>query len=418
MCRTPDEVDDEREEGDFYCPYGKVLGQADLLFFYRVVDVGGSDQPEFVVHPVELFGADVGEDLSNYVDVPFVLPYNAVNVCEARGDCDGLNTFAEVPFVSPVLSPPYTVGDLLTLEVYEGLTWDFDAADVTTMRFNGGEGLVVRGGLIADGLTFTAVPYCPVCSGGGWDGIAFTAGASGTLTGVTVEEFGSSGGGGGGGAVAPIPIGVSVYDADVTLAGSFVQNGTNAYGVTVQGTNGVLTVVNDGATRSEISNNTAGGALASYGGRLLLYDSDVVNNPGFGVAAYLSGSRAYLFRATVADNDGVGVRATDGAAIYFDKPTGGDPDETSFIQNNEGGGLDADGGGALWAGKYKDFPGVCYQLWNNEITGHQYGGTAPFDARSKDGSTLYAECDYWGPVSGPTDTSNLDSTTTRAASST
>src|SRR5690606_25350613 len=50
----------------------------------------------------------------------------------------------------------------------------------------------------------------------------------------------------------------------------------------------------------------------------------------------------------------------------------------------------------------------CDQLWNNRIEDHYYGGTAPFDARSKDGSTLYAERYYRGAVSGPTDTRNRE----------
>lgn len=278
-------------------------------------------------------------------------------------------------------------------------------ADGTLLLQDGGlwgftpfSSLNVLGQLDADGVTFTEAD-----TGQGWEGIAFKASSSGTLTDVTIEEFGHTYTGG----LRPFLYGLSVYNADVSLLGSTVRGGASAYGVVVQGTTGELTVNQNGSEHSLIQDNDSGGALASGGGRLLLYNSDVLENGGHGVTVHGAGTRAYLHEATIAENGGVGLQAGYTSAVYFERLDNPDHSSTTILDENESGGLAAYQGAAVNAGN-KLINGACIFYWNNRITNHAYRGPAPFDARAQTGSTVQARCDYWGlGITDPYDPSPL-----------
>jgi hypothetical protein len=400
LCRTPNEPGDPRLVGDFYCPVGTTLAYPDLLFYWTGATMR--------VYPTKLFTGGVG-DVNNHIELAeWVLPYNARNVCEDQGNCGGQAFFRDIPFVSEQVAPPYTVSELLTLEVYNGLQWNFTSADVTSMAFVEDARLNVYGTLAADGVTFTAAPGCgDICDpgpddDGTWGGIAFlTPSGSGltvlpasTLIDSQVEHVGPPTGGS-----RALTGAVGVFGRDVTLSGTQVHDSEGGVmGLLASGAANVL--VTDG---SLIYENDGGGALAASGADLTINaESRVEDNPGGGVAASGYGSTLILDGATVQRSNGPGTAQAPGVRALFNAQVEFvDDDPEVFVQvlDNDGG-LDAQSGGSLDGGTC---PGQTLPCPSGYAAVHQIQRNAPggafFDARSQGGASVIAEGNDWGVTS-------------------
>jgi hypothetical protein len=256
----------------------------------------------------------------------------------------------------------------------------------TTLAFAQYQQLVVEGRLQATGARFTRASGAPY-----WRGLEFRQAGEAvqpvsTLDGCEVEYAGPPATEQVAvlGAVAAFDRGLALYDTEIRDS----QDGV--IGLLASG-NAAEVTVTDG---SLILRNDGGGALAASGADLTISGgSEVRDNPGGGVAAAGYGSLLTLDDVTVQrSNGGSGIVATPGVRALYNgvvQFADGSAADKVFVLDNDGG-LDARNGGTLNAGMCdgQACTGAEHEIVGNALTGF-------FDARSKNGSTLFAEGNFW-----------------------
>ncbi|MDX1421057.1 MAG: T9SS type A sorting domain-containing protein [Rubricoccaceae bacterium] len=262
---------------------------------------------------------------------------------------------------------------------YGALTWDVSNL---TLAFAPDRRLYVKGGdLTADGVRFTAAQPSQ-----GWGGLRFDPASVGVLTGVTVERVVGPAGDQGDAAV-------EVYDADVLISESFIQDGTAVHGVWASGKDALLTL--DQSFVQTMGGNGAG-VVAAEGAEVHVYDSFVLNNGYVGAGATGTGSTLYLYRTEVSGSGSFGVVSEATAEVNFYRPGEPVPSEGVTVGTNLRGGLFARAGGDIVAGVYNNRRQSCTAACQNFVIDNWLGGN-DFDARaSGKNSALYAEYNFWG----------------------
>lgn len=345
------------------------------------VDVGGSRGNAF-----DGFRSKLGED--------WILPYDAGAYASAGGTgqlnqfiaslpqglCDGLKectdprtyTFAD------------TGNDVLVPAAFGAQNWDTPDLD---LRFHPGQQLRVEPDFAADGTAFGAADPVP-----GWHGIWFGAGATGTLTDATVS-----------GVAFPAPgpreipfdrAAVEAYGADVTLSGTTVSGTVRGHGVLALGAGALVTL----GEETEFLENEHYGAKAATGGTVILDGALLEENDLGGL--YAADGTVNALRGNVIDNLGPGVSSRGSgtaelARTYLGGGVGNKTGGTFVTVNGNRGGLSATHGASVTS----LFPlcpqGPCtfsrHDLADNALN------PGDFDARSKGGSSVLSEGNFWGP---------------------
>src|SRR5690606_31644923 len=281
-----------------------------------------------------------------------------------------------------------------TFDVAPGAVLSLDDA---TLVFAPYTVLDVQGSILAEDSKLTANN-----STVGWGGLVVRApfGSGGlslpasTLIDTDVEYVGPPSGGA---VVAKGSVGVFNRSLVIDDVSAIRNSIGGVFGILASG--GAASVKITGESR--ILENAGVGVVAAAGAAVTVEDaSEVFTNTGAGIVATGAGSTVYLDNAVVELNEGQGVWAPDVAEVLFANAV---TDSDTEVLGNAGG-LDANDGGSIDAGRCQP---DCDDLKVHQIIGNDPGDNptdAYFDARSRNGSTLYAQWNYWDV----TDVSDLD----------
>ena len=316
----------------------------------------------------------------------YVIPYNHAYACGTGCAVEPPGYFlapvAEVPDATPPLRFTFArEADVLIPPAPTALMWDVPGLE---LAFPDDRLLIVEGGLDATGVRLTKADGAL-----GWGGVVFRHGASEStlpngLHDVVVEHVRQ-----------PTASDVAVYGA-VRVVGRVLT--VDDASEIRNSTGGVLGLLASGKSSvavgefSVIRDNDGGGLLALGGAQVTVSgQSRVENNPEGGVAARGYGTAVRLQGAVLANNAGAGVQALSNGQVLF---SNGDAFPRTRVEGNYGG-LDAKGGGLIDAGRCAaGAVAPCPGRAEHELVGNNVNA-AYFDARSWNGSTLYAQGNDW-----------------------
>ena len=371
---TPGPGSPAMPDGTVYCPYGGTDAFPDYLFYE------GGDGVRVLPTRFMYGGITKDDDIQIYFpESDWVLPLDYWKACAVALNCPStLGHIQDVVFLTPQSSPPYVVSNLRSLASAPPFaftpTWTFDAADVSRLEFDPGQRLTIGNGgsLTASGVDFTA-------SGSSWKGIRFDPGASGVLTGGTIDKVTNG----------PSGYAVRVKNADLTVAGVRIESISGGdSGIFATGRNADVTVTG----QTVITGHGDGyGLYAANGARILVTTDDplISTNASGGIRATGIGAEITVEGGTIATNLGTGAYASTGGIINLLRGSG--PGQLPITILGNVGGLEGDTGTIVATNTLaNNFP-------DNGDANAVFGqNSLPLDASSRDGSALDAENVWWG----------------------
>ncbi len=251
-------------------------------------------------------------------------------------------------------------------------------------------GLDVEGDLQAEETTFTASNPAQ-----GWDGIHFKSGSSGIIESGFVEyaktRYWHPG------------HGITITDASspyhsITIKNVKIRENSNA--VYVTGVAQGMPLIKE----NQIYDN-GGGIILANQARAEIVRNTVYNNSGDAFAAgYLT--YPYLYENVLLNNTGEGVEAVSAARTwlgrYYNSDTG-----YNVVQNNDGGGVSADGNASVRAGtSIGNGQNSFLNNGSTQAASRWHDGIGP-DALATLSGVAYARSNWWGRPADPDTTTCL-----------
>ena len=314
----------------------------------------------------------------------FMMPYDFQTMCDAISSaCNSPEGRQEIVFLGSVPSVTGApTGRGFVFETVANATWllsgshqgypvrplNWSSADVAEIRFAPGSQIEVDGILNVDGVTLTA-------SGSSWKGIRFEPGASGVLTGGSIDKT----------STGSFGYAVVVHDADLTVDGTTI-GATSSSGSGLYATGGGADVTITG--RTKIRNHSSGyGLYAASGADILVTAGPTISgNASGGVRASGVGSTITVEGGAISNNFGKGASATSGGTVDFSRPSG----DAVRVAVNKGGLYGETGAFIGTDGKPNNFPN------NGDAGAIFFQNNLDFDAISREFTTVDAEYAWWG----------------------